>query len=85
VEKLLELTDTNEQFVIDYRSYLCSKAKSIEGCLTGNLALHKKTTKHNTSVAKYAKDCSALNMFCNGDDTYLTEVFYKSKTKPTDL
>jgi hypothetical protein len=26
-----------------------------------------------------------LNIFCNGDDTYLSEVFDKSKTKPTDI
>lgn len=37
VEKLLEITSSNEHFIADYRTYLCSKAKSIQGCPMGNL------------------------------------------------
>lgn len=41
VKKLLELTNTNEHFIIDYKTYLCSKSKTIEGCSSGNLTLPK--------------------------------------------
>lgn len=84
VEKLLEITNSNEHYIVDYRTYLCSKAKSIQGCHMGNLT-PRKTTKNNPSVIKYAKDCSALNMFCNGDDAYLGDVFDKSKNKTNEL
>lgn len=45
VEKLLEITSSNEHFihVADYRTYLCSKAKSSQGCPMGNLTARKTT------------------------------------------
>lgn len=84
VEKLIEITNSNEHYIVDYRTYLCSKAKSIQGCPMGNLTA-RKTTKNNPSVIKYAKDCFALNMFCNGDDAYLGDVFDTSKNKTNEL
>lgn len=72
VEKHLEITNSN-----DYRTYLFSKAKSIQKCPLCNLTAQK-TTKNNLSVTKYAKDCFALNMFCNGNDAFLGDVFDKS-------
>lgn len=84
VGKLLEITNSNEHFIVDYRTYLFSKAKSIHGCPMGNLTA-RKTTKNNPSVIKYAKDCNALNMFCNGHDAYLGDVFDKSKNKTNEL
>lgn len=32
VQKLLELTSSNEHIIIDYRSLLCLRAKTMEGC-----------------------------------------------------
>lgn len=78
VQKLLELTSSNEHTIIDYRSSLCLRAKTMEGCPSGNLTT-RKSTKLNSSVAKYAKDCFALYMFCSGDSSYLSDVFDKSK------
>lgn len=78
VQKLLELTSSNEHIIIDYRSSLCFRAKTMEGCPSGNFTT-RKSTKLISSVAKYAKDCFALHMFCSGDSSYLSDVFDKSK------
>lgn len=78
MQKLLELTSSNEHIIIDYGSSLCLRAKTMQGCPLGNLTT-RKSTKLNYSVAKYAKYCFALHMFCSGDSSYLSDVFDKSK------
>lgn len=82
IEKLLQLSSSNEQIIIEYRALLCTRAKTIEGCPKGNL-IQRRTTKGNPSSVRYAKDCYALYMFCNGDTSHLTDVFDK-KHDPSD-
>lgn len=76
IEKLLQLSSNNEQIIIEYRALLCARAKTIEGCPKGNL-IQRRNTKGNPSSVRYAKDCYALYMFCNGDISHLTDVFDK--------
>lgn len=59
-----------------------TRAKTSEGCPKGNL-IQRRTTKGNPSSVRYAKDCYALYMFCNGDTSHLTDVFDK-KHDPSD-
>jgi hypothetical protein len=68
VEKLLQLACNNEQRIIEYRSFLSIRAKAIEGCPKGNL-IQRKNTKANPNSVRYPKDCFALYMFCNGDNS----------------
>lgn len=78
IEKLLQLTSSNEQLIIEYRTFLCSRAKTIEGCPKGNL-IQRRNTKANPSSVRYAKDCFALYIFCNGDNSHLSDVFDKKQ------
>lgn len=85
VEKLIELTSSNEKYIIDYRTSLCSKAKTFDNCPPGNLTI-RKTTKNCSSIIKYANDCFALTMFCNGETpTILADVLDKCKNKPPEF
>ena len=78
VQKLLEITSNNEQLIIEYRYALHARAKNVQGCPVGKLTT-RKTTKSGSSSTKYARDCFALYLFCNGDSSHLGDVFDKSK------
>lgn len=78
VQKLLEITSNNEQLIKEYRYALLVKAKPIQGCPTGKL-MTRKTTKSCPSSTRYARDCFALYLFCNGDSSHVSDVFDKSK------
>ena len=79
VEKLLYLCRDDEDLICWYRNVLCSRARDMEGCPTGNL-VNRKNTKLSSSREKYARDCYALYLFTQGDTSCIEEVFYKSKT-----
>lgn len=79
VQKLLELTSSNEHIIIDYRSSLCLRAKTMEGCPSGNLTT-RKSTKLNSSVAKIALHC-----ICSAAVTvliYLTYLINQNTVRP---
>lgn len=67
------------------RNILLTKAKTIVNCPPGNLTI-RKTTKNCSSIIKYARDCFALTMFCNGETpTILADVLDKCKNKPPEF
>lgn len=43
LQKLLKVTSSNEPIKIDYRSSLCLRAKTMEGCPSGNPTTRKST------------------------------------------
>ena len=75
VEKLLFLCRDDEGLICWYRYVLCSRARDMEGCPTGNL-VNRKNTKLSSSREKYARDCYALYLFTQGDTSCIEEVFY---------
>lgn len=79
IEKLSKMSN-NESLVTWYRTILFTRASQIEGCPKGKLC-HRKTTVNSTSLIKYAKDCFVLNMFMEGDNSEIENVFSKSKTQ----
>jgi hypothetical protein len=76
IERLIQLTSSNEQLLMEYRSYISSRAKAMEGCPKGNL-IQRRNLKNNPSLVRYTKDCYALYLFCNGDNSHVSEVFDK--------
>ena len=82
IEKLSKMSN-NESLATWYRTILFTRASQIEGCPKGKLC-HRKTTVKSTSLIKYAKDCFVLNMFIEGDNSEIENVFSKSKTQQNE-
>lgn len=78
ISKLLDLCSNDESMVCWYRNSLCLRARKHPECPQGKL-FSRKTTKSNSSTAKYAKDCYILYMFLQGEKSCINEIFDKNK------
>lgn len=56
ISKLLELCLSNESLILWYRGLLCTRARKLKDCPTGNL-INRKTTKASSSAEKYVYTC----------------------------
>lgn len=68
----------DESMVCVYRNSLCLRAKQQPEYPQGKL-FSRKSTKSNSSTAKYAKDCYILYMFLQGEKSCINEIFDKNK------
>lgn len=68
----------DESMVCVYRNSLCLRAKQQPEYPQAKL-FSRKSTKSNSSTAKYAKDCYILYMFLQGEKSCINEIFDKNK------
>ena len=79
IEKLIEVSHNSDDTITWYRSVLCSRARSIQGCPLGKLFTRKSTNK-STSAEKYAHDCYMLQQFISGDSANIEDIFRKDES-----
>lgn len=60
IETLLDLTDATDNLLSWYRTLLTSRICGLDICPNWKLT-NRKTTKANTSIYKYARDCYIIN------------------------
>lgn len=70
IEKLVSLTQKNDDDICMYRSILLKRARALESCPSGNL-IQRRSTKSEESCSRYASDCYAIQEFINNDDPKL--------------
>ena len=76
ISTLLKTCNHDDNLITWYRTILLNRSRGIDGCPTGTLK-SRQTSQRSTSSEKYATDCYMLNMFLNGDNTSIKELFTK--------
>lgn len=83
ISMLLDMCSKDENLVSWYRNALRSRAKDQPDCPLEKL-LRKKTSSGGPSIStcKYAKDCSILYMFLQGEKSCINDNFGKIENNP---
>ena len=85
LERLLELSQNSEEFIISYRSYLANSIQqSAQSSQPDTQAdtrklVTRRTTSNSKSIFKYASDCYILYMYIQGENVKIDDLFTKDK------
>ena len=80
VEKLVSLTQKDDENISMYRSILLKRAQESNDCPPGSL-IQRRTTKSEESYERFANDCFIIQDFINtGDPKPLTDILVKRRT-----
>lgn len=80
VNKLINLTHSNDSAITWYRGVLLSRARSVKGCPLGEL-ITRKSTVNSSSSEKYARDCYIIQDFISGNTVGIDDIFKSDQTK----